>query len=287
MKKRKVLLLLSMVTAVLLISSCSHKVVYTNKWQNDDFTELSKAETGQSLRFYDKKSNLQYEVTNDNKNLYICIKATDQQLQNKITKAGMKVGIDTLGKKKPQVHILYPFPVTRQQNGSSNQNQGRHSSHRQDTGSHRSQSSPQFGEIHLSGFYPPINGILPPNNDYGISINIMWDTMNTMYYKAIIPFNTFYKDSLAASDSTTIFGFSIAVNEAVQQPGSRGGNGGIRPSGGIGIGMGGGIGFGMGGIGISTGMGGGRGGGGGGNPSHATAANVDIRIKLASQPQQK
>lgn len=284
MIKRQILVLLSLFAAILLISSCSHKVVYTNKWQSDDFTELSKAETAQSLRFYDSKSKLQYEVTNDNKNLYICIKATEQQLQNKITKAGMRVGIDTLGKKKPQVHILYPFPATRKQDESNNQNQGRHSSHRQDTGTHRSRAVSQFGEIHLSGFSPSINGILLPNNDYGISITIMWDTMNTMYYKAIIPFKTFYKDSLTASDSTKIFGFSVAVNEEVQQPGSRGGNGGGLRGGGVsvGMGMGGGIGIGMGGIGLSTGLGGNR--GGAGRPSRATAADVDIRIKLATVP---
>jgi hypothetical protein len=286
MVKWQVLLLLSLITAILLISSCSRKVVYTNKWQSDDFTDLNKAETGQSLRFYDPKSKLQYEVTNDNKNLYVCIKATDQQLQSEITKSGMKVGIDTLGKNKPQVLILYPFPATRQQSNSSDQNQSRHYSHRTDTSSHRSRSSSQFGEVHLSGFDPAINGILPPDNNFGISINIMWDTMNTMYYKAIIPFKTFYKDSLTASDSIKIFSFSVIVNEYAQQPGS-GGNGGIRPSGGIGIGMGSGIGIGMGGIGISTGLGGGGGGGGGSRVSSATAANVGIRIKLASLPQQK
>jgi hypothetical protein len=284
MKKRKVILLLSVVAAVLLISSCSHKVVYTNRWQSDDFTGLSNAETGQSLRFYDPKSKLQYEVTNDYKNLYICIKAPDEQLQNRITKAGMKVGIDTLGKKKPQVLILYPFPATRKQDGSANQSQGYHSRHRQDTSTHRSQSSSRFGEVHLSGFDPSINGILPPDNDFGISVNIMWDTMNIMYYKAIIPFKTFYKDSLTASDSSNVFGFFVTVNEVAQQPVSNGG--GMRGSGvSVGMGMGGGIGFGMGGIGVSTGLGGNR--GGTGRPSRATAADVGITIKLAAQPQQK
>jgi hypothetical protein len=203
-------------------------------------------------------------------------------LQNKISRAGMRVGIDTLGKKKPQVHILYPFPVTCQQDGSQNQDQGRHSSHRRDTSTHRSRSVSQFGEIHLSGFCPSINGILPPNNDYGISINIMWDTMSTMYYKAIIPFKTFYKDSLTASDSTKIFGFSVVVNEAIQQPGTNGG--GMRGSG-VSVGLGSGIGIGMGGIGLSTGLGGNR--GGAGRPSSATAADITTRIKLASQSQTK
>ncbi len=111
-----------MLGAIIFFSSCSHTVVHTSSWQTNDFNVLSESETKEPLRFFDLKSKLQYSISNDYKNLYICIKATEQQSQIKIIRAGMTVGIDTLAKKKPQGNIIFPFPSSRQKNNSSNEN---------------------------------------------------------------------------------------------------------------------------------------------------------------------
>ncbi|MGD0710897.1 MAG: hypothetical protein ABR968_06910 [Bacteroidales bacterium] len=218
MNKRQVLILLYLFIAII-ISSCSHKGVYLNSWQNGDFKVPSKSETSEPLSFYDAKSKLQYQVSNDFKNLYICLKATDQQSQMKIIRAGMTVGIDTLGKKSTQVEILFPFPAIYQKDNSSNTStENKKDWHnKSDTGNQRKHFMSQYSEIHLSGFKPPINGVLPLHNVYGIYVNITWDSLNIMYYKAIIPFKTFFKDSLIASDSSRIFDFSVTVNGITMQ----------------------------------------------------------------------
>ena len=290
---------MSLLTVVIFITSCSRKIVYNNAWQSDDFTVLSKKETSEPLSFYDAKSKLQYQVTNDYKNLYICLKATDQQSQMKIIRAGMTVGLDTLGKKSPQVEVLFPFPIVHAKNSSSEtstDNNKRDWRSKSDTGNQRKHFMSQYNEIHLSGFKPPINGIVPLHNVYGISVSITWDSLNIMYYKAIIPFKTFFKDSLMASDSSRIFDFSVTVNGIEMQSGSHGGSGG--EGGGHGGGMGGG-GMGGGGMGGGGMHGGGMGGGGhsgghsmGGGGSDERSSMFETthfytRIKLTTKPQSK
>jgi hypothetical protein len=293
MIKRQVLILLSLLAVIIIISSCSRKIAYTNSWQSEDFTKLSKSETEEPLRFYDEKSKLQYEVSNDYKNLYICLKATDQQSQMKIVRAGMTVGIDTLGKKSPQVEIMFPFPVIHAKDGSSDASTDTKKDwhNKSDTSNQRKHFMKQYNEIHLSGFKPPVNGIIPLHNAYGIYVNITWDSINIMYYKAIIPFKTFFKDSLIASDSSRTFAFSVDVNGMpMGQSGSHGGEGGGHSSGMGGGGMGG-----MGGGMHGGGMGGGgmRGGGGqygngsGDRSSMYESSKFYARIKLSTRPQVK
>ena len=109
MIKKQVLILLFMLAAIILGSSCSHKVVYTNKWQNNNDNVQSKTGTNKSLRFYDEKSKLQYEISNDYLNLYISIKAKDQQIQSKITKGGLKVGVNTMEKNNFRLKYFIRF----------------------------------------------------------------------------------------------------------------------------------------------------------------------------------
>ena len=63
--------------------------------------------------------------------------------------------------------------------------------------------------MQLTGFKPPIGGITPLQNEYGISANISWDSKGIMNYQAIIPFNTFCKNALSESGSKRIFSVSI------------------------------------------------------------------------------
>jgi hypothetical protein len=93
------------------------------------------------------------------------------------------------------------------------------------------------------------------------------DNLGIMYYEAIIPFRTFYKDEITAADTNKIFGFEIKVN-ALPAPAMKEGSGG----GGKGSGKGGG-GMGSGGKG-----GGGKSGGmkGGGQGSGNSVANSEL-----------
>ena len=119
----------------------------------------------------------------------------------------MQVNIDSTGKKDQQVSILYPL--------GGKEIPKRPSDIKYTTVKDnpiKTQFLLEPKEMKLSGFKAPVNGVVTLQNKYGVSAHIEWDAENIMYYKAIIPFSTFYKDALAPADSARIFNFSIIVN---------------------------------------------------------------------------
>jgi len=222
MVKRPLLILLLLFYATIFLPSCS-KTIYTSSWQAGDFSVLRKSETAEPLRFYDAKSKLQYSISNDAKNIYLCIKVVDEQFQTKILLAGMQINVDTIDKKGQQISILYPLGIEKSPKISN----GVRPANGKDNPV-KTQFLLEPKEMQLSGFKLPINGIVPLQNKYGISARIEWDATNIMYYKATIPFNTFYKETLTQVDSTKIFNFSIKINAldmlADKMKGSSGGD---------------------------------------------------------------
>lgn len=218
---------------LLLFNSCSsQRSVYTSFWQVKDFTITDYKELQNPLRFCDRKSKLQYNITNDDKKIYICLKVIDKQYQMKIIRAGMVINIDTMGKKRHPISISFPIARNDKPKMPTDIKQGQEKSNLM-----KMQFQLDQKEMQLTGFNLPINGIVPLKNNYGIYINIDWDSLNVMYYKAIIPFNTFYKETLSCSDSMKVFDFTFTVN-AIEMPENnmggppREGDGGERPGGG-------------------------------------------------------
>jgi len=257
-----------------ILSSCTHYIyISRSPWQTKSIIPDGKAtEWTTPLKYYDEKSRLQYAVTNDNKNLYFCIRATEEETQTKILRAGMQIWIDTVGKNEHQVGILFPLSSALRKTEQYTAPKERSTGEKHDISGLKNKFLNGYKEMELSGFKPPINGMNPIQSSFGIIASINWDTIGIMTYEAVIPFKTFYKDSISASDSIKLMGISIVLNALPGQQGDDGGHGGGREGGGAeGMGGSGGIGGnGMGGGGMgSGGIGGGgmRGGGGhgGGN----------------------
>jgi hypothetical protein len=196
------------------MTSCS-TTVYQNLWQSKPIeADGNSNEWSMPLRFYDKNSKLCYTVTNDSVNLYLCIRATDEQIQMKILRAGMQLWIDTTGKNKQQVGILFPYTsIGRNAPPPTEIMQGQ----KPGINAMMKKFISKYNEMQLIGFKPPIAGLIPLKNDYGISVGINMDSTNLLVFEAVVPFKTFYKQTLSASDSTKIFGITIIIN-AMQMP---------------------------------------------------------------------
>lgn len=294
MKSKELIKFCFLSSIVVLFISCS-KTIFNNSWQN----KISKAEVnsqnnGAPLRYYDDQSHLQYNVTNDSVNLYFMIRATDRQVQIKILSAGLQLWIDSIGKDKKQIGILFPVPgVEPDSSAKIEHTQNRPGTlQNQPSGINtvisRYETQPKI--MRLVGFLP-IEGLVPQFNEYGISATIDWDSKGMMNYVAVIPFKTFCKNFHFGTFSQKIFSVSFTCSGNRNQFQRNGNSGGRSDSStnrmhnGSRSGMGGGGGGGM--RGGMRGGGGGFGGGEGrqGNPgSFNQPIKIQMKVKLASMP---
>jgi len=281
--------------------SCAKTVYYSSDWQSNKITVDGKmSEWSNPLRFYDQESGINYTISNDHQNLYLCCTIANEQMQMKILRSGIEFSIDTLGEKKFPVILKYPFstspnqelirnPANKQSTSiqqntnaqsennnesdynippnssvqlNSNSQPGQSSRGRVDRSAMKLRLLAEKTEMQLTGFKPPLGKVIPMSvqNKTGISAAVDFDKTGTMCYEVVIPFSTFYKDRLTPSDTNKVFNYRIKINSA-----SNSGGGQNRGNGSRGGGMRGGMGGGMGGGGM-RGMGGGgmRGGMGGG-----------------------
>lgn len=255
---------ISSLIVIIGMTSCSLPT-YTNLWQSDPVKIDGKdVEWALPLRYYDSGSKLQYTVSNDNRNLYLCIRATDEQTQAKIVHTGMEVWIDTTGKNKHQVGIAYPLI-----NSLENVKQPLVNP------SDKKRFTDEFNEMQLIGFKSPIGGLTSILDNSAVNLKMSLDNSGILIYEISIPFKTFYKEQLLAADSNKLIGLTLIINGLStakvngHSPSKNGKMGGI---GGVGMRKGGG----------RTPMGGS---GGDNNGSSFLEPNtIKLKIKLVNQP---
>ena len=204
----KSLIKIALLFFVISFSSCKVET-YTGSWAEKTVVAESNDDNvfKNPLRFYNQETHLQYTILNDNKNIYIYIKATEQLVQLKIIKSGILIKLDTNGNTKYQSSMLYPI---------------------QDKANKASIAPPKDWDTFVSRFpydhaYMGINGFktitdeeYPILNNKNISVKMSWDSIGVLRYKAIIPFVEFYKDSLSSNDINKNIGISILLKQLTQ-----------------------------------------------------------------------
>lgn len=217
---------------------------------------------GDSLQYYSSDAGLRYAFTNDKDNIYFAIKLDDLAEAMRALKAGVTLGIDPKGKKKPNYSITFPLntqPGTVNKPLQSNSLNGITQADRDEL--HRELMTSLRG-INVEGFKDIEGDMITTSNTYGIKVAVDYDAKGNLICEAAIPLKFFNADA----KSKTEWSFDVKLN-GITNPPAAGGNdgkvtGGLGSSGNRG-GYGGG---GMGGSGRG-GMGGGRGGRGGMNNS--------------------
>ena len=80
----------------LLVFACSSKVYEGTKWQsNAVHADGEFSEWKLPLKYFDKTTQLNYEISNDSKNLYIAARTSDKTTSFQIFSSGLKIEIDT------------------------------------------------------------------------------------------------------------------------------------------------------------------------------------------------
>jgi len=203
------LVLLAFIATCLI--SCS-PIVYASLWQSKPVkADGLPNEWSKPLRHYDTNTKLQYTFSNDRLNMYLCIRATDEAIQKKILHGGMEIWIDTTGKGKERISLSYPLPdlTTKPEAETTDRNSSSEGdNYRRPKRKFRNEQN----EMQLFGFKGALSGTVPLQNMDGIAVNINVDSLDILTYEAIIPFRTFYRDSLTLADSSRVISFKITVN---------------------------------------------------------------------------
>jgi hypothetical protein len=167
----------------------------------------------ENLRNYNDDTRLQYEITNDYKNMFFYFKTYNSETLSKILLMGLHINIKT---SDDDISIVYPMTDDEKYNPYSSVKNFRTTLDIKSI--NKNLFMLQHNEIMLTGFKPPINdNSISLINKYDIKVYFDWDTTNTMVYKLVIPFKCFYKDSLTLSDSSSIINVSVKVN-AIPKP---------------------------------------------------------------------
>lgn len=251
-------------------------------------------EWNNSLQAYNKTTLLYYTIANDDKNLYLAVKSSDQMNSNKIIGGGITFTINTEGKKKDKDAFVITYPkVNRAVTRGQFRQRGGGGGTPPDSASianMRSQLLASAKEITLSGFKDITDSTISIYNEYGIKVAVGYDTNGSFIYELAVPLKLLN----ISPDNTKEIAYNLKVNAL--QFGNRnrdnggGGNGeggGGNGGGGFGGGRNGGGGFGGRGNGGGGRNGGGFGGGGGLNMADLmNATDFWGKYTLAKKPAQ-
>lgn len=146
-----------------------------------------------------KRTNLWYTIANDDKNLYLAIKAIDHETITKIMAGGLSFTINTKGKKKDQDAFSITYPLLTRTGGT----RGNMGQNRQRAGQDRQEQSQKerdsinlnqrktqlagVKEIKVLGFKQVPDTLISIYNEYGIKAVAKMDEQGAYIYEAAIP----------------------------------------------------------------------------------------------------
>ncbi|HTI91780.1 MAG TPA: hypothetical protein VL727_14400 [Puia sp.] len=243
----------------LLFVSCSHKLAPEGHYQSTPVIADGKTDDWQiPLRFSNSKYTFQYNVTNDDGNLYICVSSRETATQLRILRSGMTIWFDPKGEKNKTVGLYFPLrrepePERYRGNGS-------------DLNTREAELLLQSNYYNTTGFPGIENGQFGVTDTKGpVQLAIKHDDQDTvLVYELRIPIQNVLGANWKAKAAKKNFSVGIVLNST---PGMRAGGG--RPNGGGMRGMSGG----MGGMRVPLGGGGRRYGGGGGSQGQQEEAD--------------
>jgi hypothetical protein len=193
----------------LLFFGCSHQLAPFGHFQETSVVADGNAdEWSLPLRFSNAEHTFQYSITNDQKNIYICIISTDENTQTKMLKYGMNIYFDPKGEKNKNISL--EFPVRKPEQNSYN------------NGEPIKASSPKIAKDQLllqsdfyntSGFANIENGqfsVSDRKNKIQVAIKLHDDS--TFVYEAVIPVNNIPGVDPYARKTSKNFSVGISVN---------------------------------------------------------------------------
>jgi hypothetical protein len=268
----------------LALYACSPKLAPEGHYQQTPVTaDGNPSEWTLPLRFSNSAFTMQYNVTNDDKNIYICVASNDDNTQIRILRSGMTIYFDPKGKKNKDISLHFPIQKQPDQNsyhqryggssayGDNPNGNGRnngYSTSSADRNQRKEELLLQSDYFNTTGFLDIENGqfsVADQKSPIRLAIKLN-NQDSLLIYEVIVPIKNVLGAGWAADAQKKNFSVGVFIDETP----ATGGGGGGRPGG-----FGGMRGMGM----RGGGMGGGR--SGGGSPGQKEDANwYQFRLAL-------
>jgi len=233
----------------LMYAGCARKLAPDGHYQDTPVVADGSADDWNlPLRFSNESYTLQYNVTNDNKNLYVCVLSRDPATQLRILRSGMTIYFDPKGDKNKDIGLHYPLlkPADpeatriRYGNGGTGDSKARKEEYLL--------QSDSYGTTGFAGIENGQFGVADPKSPFQVVMKLS-NQDSLLVYEVVVPIKNVLGVDPGDRSKKKNFSVGIVLNAVANSPGSRS-NGGPRPS------------FGGGGGGMHMSMGGMRGGGG-------------------------
>jgi len=206
--------------------SCSSNLAPVGHFQSTAIVADGNTDDWQlPLRFSNAEYTYMYSVTNDNKNIYICILSKDADEQLRILRSGISIYFDAKDKKNKTTILEFPVKKPIESNYDYNS-----SSNTVDRRTRVNQLLLESNYYNTTGFTNIENGQFDiSNTTTGIQAAIKLNNDNALVYEAIIPLNDIPGVVLTGKKAGKNFGVGIVVNPsgAGSQPHN---NSSFRPS---------------------------------------------------------
>jgi len=212
-------------------SSCSPKLAPEGHYQETPvIADGNTADWQVPLRFSNEKYTFQYNVTNDNTFIYVCVLSTDNATQRRILKDGMTLYFDPKGKKNTGISIAFPV-----RKDDSEENFNNYRNRNGNPIRPGNEDSLKNSWLLQSNYFDTKGFVNMDGGQYGINdkksniqVALKLNNDSVLVYEAIIPIKNIMGTDLTPKEATKNFSVGIALNAAPGQGNNNGGGG--RPS---------------------------------------------------------
>jgi hypothetical protein len=193
-------------------AACSHKMAPLGHYQTTPVVADGLADDWTlPLRFANASYTLQYNVTNDNKNIYICVLSRDEETMIRMLRAGITVYLDPKGANSRDISLHYPLrkqpdPNIRDRNGEPLTNQS--------DSSWKNELLQQSDSYGTTGFPGIENGQFSPGDTKSpLRVAIKFSHHDSLLvYEAIIPIVNVLGTDLSARNPKKPISVGVVLN---------------------------------------------------------------------------
>lgn len=154
-------------------------------WQKEQLTiDGVSSDWGTVFRYFDPKTKIRYNLSNDSNYLYLCFQPVDDYLQAQIIRSGMQIFFSHSIKPKRKASLKYPFPLDE----STREND----INVDDSFEAYFKSFQLFNNKFVSEGFDSANGNLPIYNETGIQVNFDQEPNKLVCYELRIPLKEIY-----------------------------------------------------------------------------------------------